>query len=77
MFILTGMVSWDVLLRLGFDDFVDKFKSCGHRENLIHDLSRSILTRIVNFDCYTSPYIKSHFIIHTICQKKWNNSTSR
>ena len=28
-------------------------------------------------NCYTSPYVKSHLIIHPISQKEWNNCTSR
>ena len=27
--------------------------------------------------CYTSPYVKSHLIIHAISKKEGNNSTSR
>ena len=53
MFILTGMVTWDVLLRLDFDDFMDKFKRRDHHENLIHDFSTTIwqiLTVIITLD---------------------------
>ena len=41
--------------------------------NLDAETKKSKLT----INCYTSPYIKSHFIIHPICQKRWNNITSR
>ena len=52
MFILTGMVSWDVHARFDFDDFMDKFEGRGHCENLIYDFSTTSwqLTGIVTSD---------------------------
>ena len=44
---------------------------------LYYHLVMTHAKRCDNWNCYTSPYIKSHYIIHPIYQKRWNNSTSR
>ena len=61
MFILTGMVTWDALLRLDFDDFMDKFKRRDHHENLIRDISTTIwqiLTGIITLDSSVLSFLR-------------------
>ena len=82
MLIITAM---HLLFALPAEEIKGLTMKCpGQPENLIQKQSASMLRRTILIytheiidNCCTSPYIKSHFITHPMCQKRWNNITSR